>query len=144
MRAEVNKGQILNKFKGAEDFIEDAKAETYIDNHNVASGNQAPVTSRTTSEGRDGYYDLEGDAYNALAPRAERDEARQRLYSQILELPDGWKRASFSNSSEHFNSVEYGENWRHTEGYAVYTSLRAAWPQLKADAVAEAEARSKL
>lgn len=167
MRAEFNRGQILNKLKAAEEFIDDAKEEvlrgavdllvnrspvdtgTYIDNHNIGAGNDTPVTSNTSSEGRSGYFDIEGPAYEPLAPRPERDEARQRMYSQILALPDGWKRASFSNSAMHFTDVEYGgPRWEGkygpSNGYGVYAQLRSAWPVIKQDAVNEARARSRL
>jgi uncharacterized protein YbdZ (MbtH family) len=169
MRAELNRGQLLNKFKLAEKLIDEAKSEaikgaadhlvkvspvdtgTYIDNHNIGVGNSTPVSSSTSSEGKTGYYAIEGLAYNPIAPRVEREEARQKLWSQIIALPEGWKRASLSNSAVHFNEVEYG--WTPSpgsrvkepvSGYGVYASLRAAWPTIKADAVARAEAKFKI
>lgn len=160
MRAELNRGQLLNEFKLAEKLIDEAKSEvmkdaadyiverspvdtgTYIDNHNIGVGNSTPVSSSTSSEGKTGYYAIEGLAYNPLAPRTEREEARQKLWSQIIALPDGWKRASISNSAAHFNDVEYG--WSTRSGYGVFASLKAAWPTIKAEAVKRAEAKFKI
>ena len=150
MRAELNRGQIAKKIEGAKQKVDDFKAQTlreaadflaevspidtgtYIDNHNIGVGNSVPVTSQTSSDGRTGYYDIEGLAYNPLAERVERDEARSRLWAQIEALPEGWKRASIGNTAMHFTNVEYG--WPTREGYAVYTRLRQMWPSLKADA----------
>jgi len=144
MRAEVNRGQILNKFKNAKDLVEEAKAEsmrkaaawvvlrspvdtgTYMENHNIGEGNSVPASSIQSSFGR---------------PKVDYGPVSQaslnNMYAQIDRLPEDWKRASIANTAFHSEEVEY------THGYGVYTSLRAAWPQLKAEAVAEAEARSK-
>jgi len=144
MRAEVNRGQILNKFKNAKDLVEEAKAEsmrkaaawvvlrspvdtgTYMENHNIGEGNSVPASSIQSSDGR---------------PKVDYGPVSQaslnNMYAQIDRLPEDWKRASIANTAFHSEKVEY------THAYGVYASLRAAWPQLKAEAVAEAEARSK-
>ena len=160
MRAEINQGQLLNKFKNAKEYIVDVKKQAlrnavdhlverspidtgvYIDNHQVAPGNATPSSPRTSSEGLRGYYDIYGRNYNRLDPSfPERAEARQRLWQDIEALPDDFKRASISNSAEHFNLVEYG--WPRKAGYAPFTSMKSGWPQFKIDAEATARARYK-
>ena len=143
MRAEINRGQILNKFKKAEALVDEAKAltmyeaaayvvlrspvdtGTYMDNHNIGVGNSVPSSSIQSSDGRPRNQPWE--------PASQ--EAINRMDAQISNLPEGWKRASIGNTAYHVDAVEY------THGYAVYTALRAAWPALKQKAIAEAEAK---
>ena len=146
MRAEVNRGQILNKFKKAEQLVDDAKNEimmgaaewvvlrspvdtgTYITSHRIAAGNS-------------GGFDFQSSKSPKKARNQEwqpwANKAMDQLYSDIQFLPEDWKRASIENVALHSDLVEY------EHGYGVYASLRAAWPSIKEEAIAKAEAKYK-
>ena len=145
-RAEVNRAQIAKKFEAAKDLIDDAIKETaigavewvvplspvdtgtYMLNHAVGENNNLEDNGYDkSSEGKDRKQDWQ--------PVAE--EITGKLSGQILDWPSGVGRFSIGNLSFHADEVEY------THGYAVYTSLRSAWPSIKADAVARAEAKYK-
>ena len=146
MRAEINRGQILNKFKKAEALVDEAKSltmheaaayvvlrspvdtGTYMDNHSIGAGNDVPLPD--DPKGRSSEGKERGRPWQLKA-----DEAINRMAVQVENLPEGWKRASIGNTAYHSDEVEY------THGYAVYTALRAAWPALKQKAIAEAEAK---
>lgn len=143
MRAELNQGQIANKFKKPKALVDEAKAlimyeaaayvvlrspvdtGTYMDNWNIGAGNDVPLSKSQSSDRK---------------PRNQpwqpySDKAINRMDAQISNLPEGWKRASIGNTAYHADEVEY------THGYAVFTALRAAWPALKQKAIAQAEAK---
>lgn len=145
LRAQINRGQIKNKFKKIDLLIDEAKKRTlgeaaawvmlrspvdtgtYMDNHNIGQGNYVPSSASTSSKGK-----IRKQEWSEYVKKAE-----ARLAEQIESLPEDWKRATLANTSEHADEVEY------KHGYGVYTSLRAAWPTLKAKAVSEAEAKFK-
>jgi hypothetical protein len=145
LRVQINRGQIKNKFKKIDLLIDEAKKRalgeaaawvmlrspvdtgTYMDNHNIGQGNSVPSSASISSKGKP-----KNQNWTAHA-----NEAEARLAGQIESLPEDWKRATIANTSEHADEVEY------KHGYGVYTSLRAAWPTLKAKAVSEAEAKFK-
>ena len=141
MRAEVNRGQILAKFKKAEDLVDEAKNEimmgaaewvvlrspidtgNYVFSHRIHEGNAGGFSPTSSTPYQKGTFNEQ--------------QAFEQLYSDVESLPDDWKRASIVNVAEYADEVEY------THGYGVYTSLRAAWPTIKAEAVAKAEAKYK-
>ena len=145
MRVEINRGQLANKFKKIDQLIDEAKnlalyeaaswvilrspvdTGTYMDNWNIGLGNDVPVTGNQDSTNRPRKRDW----------TKHRDMAQDRTSAQIESLPEDWKRASLGNTSYHADEVEY------THEYFVLTSLRSAWPTLKAKAILEAEARFK-
>jgi len=137
MKAEINRGQIEKKLQAAKDEIRDIEDEallqaaiwvatrspvdtgTYVKNHTIGLGNSLPPAPVTNSTNQPKSLDPNGDIQSAISD----------MYAQILSLPDERKRVSIGNTSDHAEEVEY------THGYGVYASLRAAWVQLKEEAV---------